>query len=87
MTAFFLAVLLAFAIAIVAMRAPFGWLRGFFSSLPSLFVSVPVFWLGMVLIQLVSFQLGWIRIVQPGPIEGLILPVLTLAVPISAPIA
>lgn len=86
-TAFFLAVLLAFAIAIVAMRAPFGWLRGFFSSLPSLFVSVPVFWLGMVLIQLVSFQLGWIRIVQPGPIEGLILPVLTLAVPISAPIA
>ncbi|WP_106850405.1 ABC transporter permease [Blastococcus sp. Marseille-P5729] len=85
--AFVVAVLLAFSVAVLAMRSRFGWLRGFFSSLPSLFVSVPVFWLGMVLIQVVSFQLGWVRVVQPGPIEGLILPVLTLAVPISAPIA
>lgn len=87
LSAFIVAVLLAVGIAVLAMRARFGWLRGFFSSLPSLFVSVPVFWLGMVLIQLVSFQLGWVRVVKPGPIEGLILPVLTLAVPISAPIA
>lgn len=84
---FIAAVILAFAVAVLAMRARFGWLRAFFASLPSLFVSVPVFWLGMVLIQVASFQLGWIRVVQPGPVEGLILPVLTVAVPISAPIA
>lgn len=81
------AVLLALGIAVLAMRARFGWVRSLFAGLPSLFVSVPVFWLGMVLIQVVSFQLGWVRVVRPGPVEGLILPVLTLAAPISAPIA
>lgn len=81
------AVLLALGIAVLAMRAGFGWVRSLFAGLPSLFVSVPVFWLGMLLIHVVSFQLGWVRVVRPGPVEGLILPVLTLAVPISAPIA
>ncbi|MEB4615582.1 ABC transporter permease, partial [Leucobacter sp. M11] len=56
-------------------------------ALPSLFVAVPVFWLGIVLIQVFSFQLGLVSVVNPGPVEGLILPVLTLAAPISAPLA
>ena len=81
------AALLAVALAAAASLAPFAWLRNALYSLPSVFVSVPVFWLGIMLIQEVSFRLGWIAVINPGPWEGLVLPTLTLAVPISAPLA
>jgi peptide/nickel transport system permease protein len=82
-----LATLLAFALAFLATLAPFKWLRGAIQSVPALFVSVPVFWLGIMLIQIFSFRLKWISVINPGEIEGLILPVITLAIPISAPLA
>ncbi|MCG3785147.1 ABC transporter permease [Delftia acidovorans] len=81
------AALLAVALAAAASLAPFAWLRNALYSLPSVFVSVPVFWLGIMLIQVVSFRLGWIAVINPGSWEGLVLPTLTLAVPISAPLA
>ncbi|WP_105573454.1 ABC transporter permease [Cronobacter sakazakii] len=62
-------------------------LRRAFAALPSLFVAVPTFWLGITLIQLFSFQWRLIPVINPGFWEGLILPVMTLAVPISAPLA
>lgn len=84
---FLLAVLLAAAIAFLSTLTPFGWLRSALRSLPGVFVSVPVFWLGILLIQVFSFGLGWVPIVGADPVAGLILPVITLAVPISAPLA
>ena len=45
------AALLAVALAAAASLAPFAWLRNALYSLPSVFVSVPVFWLGIMLIQ------------------------------------
>ena len=84
---FTLAVILALAIAFLATLAPFKWLRGVIQSIPALFISVPVFWLGIMLIQIFSFRLKWISVINPGEIEGLILPVITLAIPISAPLA
>lgn len=81
------AVGLAAALAFLAAWGQWPWVRGFLAGLPSVFVSVPVFWLGMVLIQVFSFQLGWVRVIGAGPVESLVLPVLTLAVPISAPLA
>ncbi len=48
---------------------------------------MPTFWLGITLIQLFSFQLRLIPVINPGFWEGLILPVVTLAVPVSAPLA
>jgi peptide/nickel transport system permease protein len=84
---FALALLLAVAIAALSSLAAFAWLRSAVQSLPSLFVSVPTFWLGIMLIQIFSFRLKLIPVINPGPWEGLILPVLTLAVPISAPLA
>ncbi|WP_343716696.1 ABC transporter permease [Inquilinus sp.] len=84
---FVLAVLLAVGIAALSSLAAFAWLRSAIQSLPSLFVSVPTFWLGIMLIQVFSFRLKLIPVINPGPWEGLILPVLTLAVPISAPLA
>ncbi|WP_280191467.1 ABC transporter permease [Delftia sp. PS-11] len=79
--------LLALALAAAASLAPWSGLRRALHALPSVFVSVPVFWLGIMLIQVVSFRLGWIAVIHPGPWEGLVLPTLTLAVPISAPLA
>lgn len=84
---FALAVLLAVAIAALSSLAAFARLRSAIQSLPSLFVSVPTFWLGIMLIQVFSFRLKLIPVINPGPWEGLVLPVLTLAVPISAPLA
>lgn len=48
---------------------------------------MPTFWLGIALIQLFSFQLRWIPVINPSPWQGLILPIITVAVPISAPLA
>lgn len=81
------ALALAFAVAILASLAGIRWLRGALEALPSLFVSLPVFWLGILLIQVFSFQLKLVPVVNPGAWERLILPVATLAVPISAPLA
>ncbi len=81
------AVLLALAVVVLANAGSLFWLRAGVLSLPSLFISVPVFWLGIMLIQVFSFQLGLVSVISPGPVERLVLPVLTLAIPISAPLA
>jgi peptide/nickel transport system permease protein len=84
---FLLAIALAIAIAFVSSLTPFAWLRAAIQALPALFVSIPVFWLGIVLIQVVSFRLRLIPVIGAGEWQGLILPTITLAVPISAPLA
>jgi len=84
---FLLALLLAVAIAFSASVTGLRWLRNALQSLPSLFISIPTFWLGIALIQVFSFQLRWIPVINPGEWTGLILPVITLAIPISAPLA
>jgi peptide/nickel transport system permease protein len=84
---FLAAALLAIGLAVLANVPGFRRLRAFIQSVPSLFVSMPTFWLGIMLIQLFSFRLRLVPVINPGPWQGLILPVLTVAVPISAPIA
>ncbi|MDM0025373.1 ABC transporter permease [Variovorax saccharolyticus] len=84
---FAVALLLAVALSFLSNIARFAWLRAAIQSLPSLFISVPVFWLGIMLIQVFSFRLGLIPVINPGKWEGLVLPTLTLAIPISAPLA
>ena len=85
--AFVAAALLAVIIAVLSNLPGFGRLRSFIQSLPSLFVSIPTFWLGIMLIQIFSFRLRLVPVINPGAWEGLILPVLTIALPISAPMA
>lgn len=86
-TAFVLAVLLAGAIAFTASFTRFTWLRSLLTSVPALFISIPTFWLGILLIQLVSFKWKLLPAVGGSELQQLILPVLTLAIPISAPLA
>ncbi len=81
------AILLSVLIAILANLPPLRWLRSLAHSIPSLFISVPTFWLGIMLIQIFSFRFRLGPVINPGPWQGLILPVLTVAVPLSAPLA
>ena len=85
--AFVVAVVLAVGIALAAVYARSDRLRNAIGGVPSLFISIPAFWLGIVLIQTVSFQLGWVPVIGGEDWQKLILPVLTLAVPVSAPLA
>jgi len=84
---FLTAIILTVAIAALSNVVGMAWLRTALQSMPSLFISVPVFWLGIMLIQIFSFQLGLVSVISPGPVERLVLPVLTLAIPISAPLS
>ena len=84
---FALAALISVALAAASSLAPFRWLRDSLHAVPSLLVSLPAFWLGAVLIQVVSFRLRLIPVIHPGPWQGLILPMLTVSVPVAAPLA
>jgi peptide/nickel transport system permease protein len=84
---FLVAAALALLVAVLSNLTGFSWLRGFIQSLPSLFISVPTFWLGIMFIQIFSFRLRLVPVINPGPWQGLILPILTVAIPISAPMA
>ena len=87
LTAFIAAALVAVLIAVLSSFSPFAFIRNLVQSVPSLFISIPVFWLGIMLIQIFSFRLKLVSVINPEPWESLILPVITLAVPISAPLA
>lgn len=52
--------------------------------LPSLGFSVPVFWMGLLLIQLFAFTLGWFPATGNQGFSSLILPAVTLAIPSAA---
>jgi peptide/nickel transport system permease protein len=80
------AVALAFAIAFGAqyLPRPLGpALRAF----PSLFLSVPNFMIGLLLIQLFSFQLGLFRVIDSETGVATFFAAVTLGIPVSAQIA
>ncbi|MCF1484040.1 ABC transporter permease [Agrobacterium vitis] len=85
--AFGAAIALAVFVAVLSSLAPFSFLRNLVQAVPSLLISVPVFWLGIMLIQIFSFRLKLVSVINPGPWESLVLPVITLSVPIAAPLA
>lgn len=87
LAAFAIAVLIALAIAVVAALVQQRWLAGAVRQLPAFLVSWPSFWIGIMLIQVVSFRLGWVPVIEPSSAQALILPAITLAVPVAAPLA
>lgn len=74
--------LLALCFAALGLRANRvgAWLG---SLLEIIAAAVPHFWLGAVLIMLFSSMLGWLPAVDNGTPAGLVLPVLTLALPLA----
>ncbi len=77
------AVLLAVVVA-VGTSGRAAW-PGRLSALVELVVlATPSFWLGIMLLTVFSFQLGWLPVSGGGDPLSLVLPVLTLALPITA---
>ncbi|KUO10394.1 ABC transporter permease [Streptomyces sp. DSM 15324] len=85
--ALLLAVLLGDGIAVAATYTAQRWLRQFLLSLPPLGVSVPTFWVGLLLVEVFSFRLRWFPAFGNDGLKGLVLPALTLAVPTGAQVA
>lgn len=81
------AVLLGAGIAIAATFTRSRRLSAFLLGLPPLGVAVPSFWLGLVLIQWLSFQIPLFPAMGDKGFVSLVLPAITLAIPTSAAIA
>jgi peptide/nickel transport system permease protein len=85
--AFFFAVLIAFLVALGAFHLPRNAGGGVLRSFPSLFLSLPNFLIGLVIIEVFAFQLGTFAISDFRSVNALVYPAVTLAIPASAPIA
>ena len=85
--ALLLAVVLGAGIALLATGTRFRWLSRTLLNLPPLGVAIPGFWLGLLLLELFSFRLGWFPAIGNDGVASLVLPAITLAVPTSAMIA
>ncbi|MGW7201986.1 ABC transporter permease [Streptomyces sp. NPDC054837] len=85
--ALLLAVLLGGGLAVVATYTSRRWLRQLLLSLPPLGVSVPTFWVGLLLVEAFSFRLRWFPAFGNDGLRGLVLPALTLAIPTGAQVA
>lgn len=59
-------------------------LKVLLARLPSLGFSIPVFWMGLLLIQVFAFSLGWFPATGNRGFDSLILPAVTLAIPSAA---
>ncbi|MGW1995610.1 ABC transporter permease [Embleya sp. NPDC001921] len=74
---------LALAATFTRLRA----LRQVLLSLPAIGISMPGFWVGLLLVQVVSFQWGLLPALGNDGFESLVLPAVTLALPAGAMIA
>ncbi|MDT7745492.1 MAG: peptide/nickel transport system permease protein [Actinomycetota bacterium] len=81
------AVVFGAVVALVATYTRSRWLSQLLMGLPSLAVSLPVFWVGLMLVQLFSFRLGLLPSVGARGVQSLILPAITLGLPPGALIA
>ena len=83
LVALVLAVVIAYGTRFLPKRYGQGLLRGF----PSLFLSVPNFVIGLVLIHIFGFQLGIFRVIEPDSFWATFFAAIALGIPISAQIA
>jgi peptide/nickel transport system permease protein len=78
---------LALAVTIMVLGTTVPPVRSLVQAIPPLFGAIPTFWLGLVVLEVFSVQLGLISLFPDGSPASLLVPALVLAVPISAPIA
>lgn len=82
-----LALLAGTGLALAASVTRRQWLRDLLLGLPALSVSLPTFWVGLLLLQWFSFGWHWFPAMGNQGLASLVLPTLTLAIPTSAVIA
>lgn len=85
--ALLLALVLAFGVAVLATSTRSPRLRDLIEAIPPAAVSVPVFLIGIVLVQVFAFGLGWFPAFGAQGPSSVVLPLVTLSIPISGPIA
>ncbi|MBN3082149.1 ABC transporter permease [Pectobacterium polaris] len=78
-----LALLLAITSALLT-AGRYGVLRTTVSWLELTLLSTPVYWIGIVLLSLFSFRLQWFPVTGNDGVMSLVLPVITLSLPIAA---
>jgi peptide/nickel transport system permease protein len=86
-TALVIALVLAAVIAYGSQYLPGRWARSVIRSAPSLFLSVPNFIIGLLLIHYFSFQLHTFDVLNPDSPVGTFFAGLALGIPICAPLA
>lgn len=85
--ALLLALLFGVGVAVYATYTTRRWLRTVLLSLPPLAVSIPTFWTGLILVQLLSFRSHVFPAFGNNGPSALVLPAVTLAIPTGAVIA
>ena len=86
-SAFVTAVVIAVLLVAAATLTRSGVVRRVLVNLPPLFSAIPVFWLGLVLLELLSIRWGVMSLFPDGSFLSLAVPVLVLAIIVSAPLA
>lgn len=76
-----MAVIIAFVV-VLAVRGPAS--RAVAAGAELLILSAPVFWIGLVLLTVFAFGLGWFPVSGSRGFAALVLPALTLALPVAA---
>jgi peptide/nickel transport system permease protein len=82
-----LAALLGGTLALASTYTRSRWLGQLLGAAPTLGVSLPTFWVGLMLVQVVSFRWRLLPAFGNDGVRGLVLPALTLALPTAAVIA
>jgi peptide/nickel transport system permease protein len=81
-----ISVVFACLLAYGSQRFPLAAGRSFIRSIPSFFLSVPNFVIGLLLIQIFSFHFHTFDVLSPDNLVGTICAAVALAIPISAPL-
>lgn len=87
LAALLLALPLGIGLALAAHQVRRRPLHSALHNAPALVVSLPTFWVGLVLLQLFSFRLHWLPAMGEHGLASLVLPAVTLALPCAAMIA
>ena len=81
------AILLGIGAGTTAAAVRSRWLSGLIMVLVMLGISLPSFWLGLLLIYFFALHLGWLPVLGTTTLRGSILPASTLALPAAAVLA
>jgi peptide/nickel transport system permease protein len=76
-----IAVLIAVPLGMIAAQRPGSWVDRISVTLSLIGLSIPQFWLGVLMILIFAVQLGWLPTSGRGGIDHLIMPALALGLP------